>query len=47
MRKQLVDSQIKEGDEAGSWWNPDDVRAAEGGRFFQTAINTLMLEVYY
>ena len=47
MRKQLVDSQIKEGNEAGSWWNADDVRAAEGGRLFQTAINTLMLEVYY
>ena len=47
IRKQLVDSQIKEGNEAGSWWNPDDVRATEGGRLFQTAINTLMLEVYY
>lgn len=47
MRKQLVDSQIKGGDEAGSWWNPGDVRAAEGGRLFQTAVNTLMLEVSY
>ena len=47
MRKQLVESQIKVGDEAGSWWNPDDVHAAKGGRLFQTAINTLMLEVYY
>jgi hypothetical protein len=47
MRKQLVDLQVKTGDEKGSWWNSADIRAAEGGRLFQSAINTLMLEAYY
>jgi hypothetical protein len=47
LRRQLIAAQTKEGDALGSWWNPDDVRAAAGGRFLQTAINTLTLEVYY
>jgi hypothetical protein len=46
-RRQLVDAQVKDGAEAGSWWNPDDVCTADGGRLFQTAVNTLSLEVYY
>jgi Ca-activated chloride channel family protein len=46
-RRQLVDAQCKQGADAGSWWNPDDVRAAAGGRLFQTAVNALTLEVYY
>ncbi len=47
MRRQLVAAQTKEGDETGSWWNPADIHAAAGGRLFQTAINAMMLEVYY
>jgi hypothetical protein len=47
MRKQLIATQIREGDESGSWWNPRDVHAPEGGRLFQTAMNALTLEVYY
>jgi hypothetical protein len=47
MRRQLIVGQVKEGDERGSWWNPDDIHAAAGGRLFQTAINSLTLEVYY
>lgn len=47
MRGQLVDSQVKSGDEAGSWWQPDDVRAALAGRLLQTALNAMILEVYY
>ncbi|NQT40739.1 MAG: hypothetical protein HQ581_24810 [Planctomycetes bacterium] len=47
MREQLVDSQIGDGDERGSWWNPRDVRARQGGRLLQTALSTLTLEVYY
>jgi len=47
MRDRLVNSQTKSGDEAGSWWQPDDVRAAFAGRLFQTALNAMILEVYY
>ncbi|MCY2991237.1 MAG: VIT domain-containing protein [Planctomycetota bacterium] len=47
MRRQLIDSQIRLDAESGSWWNPDDLRAGEGGRLLQTAVNTMVLEVYY
>ena len=47
MRKQLISVQVKQGDEAGSWWNPNDIHAATGGRLFQTAINAMTMEVYY
>jgi hypothetical protein len=47
MRDQLVNSQSKTGDEKGSWFNPSDVRAAEGGRLMQTALNAMIMEVYY
>jgi hypothetical protein len=47
IRMQLVKSQVKEGDEDGSWYSADDVDAAEGGRLFQTVMSTLTLEVYY
>ena len=47
MRRQLIDGQTKEGAEAGSWWNPNDIHGAAGGRLFQTAINSMTLEVYY
>lgn len=46
-REQLVNSQIRDGDERGSWWNPRDVRARQGGRLLQTALSTMTLEVYY
>jgi Ca-activated chloride channel homolog len=48
IRKQLVDTQAQQGgNEAGSWWNPNDVNATRGGRLFQTTLNALTLEVYY
>jgi hypothetical protein len=47
MRDALVNTQVQSGDEAGSWWQPDEVRAALGGRLFQTALSTMTLEVYY
>jgi len=47
MRRQIVETQVVDGGEAGSWFNPDDVHAADGGRLFQTALNTMILEVYY
>jgi len=47
MRRQIIDSQVHEGDETGSWWNPNDLNAAAGGRLLQTAFTALTLEVYY
>ena len=47
IRQRLGDTQAMAGDDAGSWWNPDDIHAAVGGRLLQTAINTMTLEVYY
>ncbi len=47
VREHLANDQVSEGDEAGSWFNPNDVHAEEGGRLYQTAFNTMLLEVYY
>lgn len=47
MRDALVKSQEAQGDEAGSWFNPADVGATEGGRLEQTASNIMILEIYY
>jgi hypothetical protein len=48
MRKQLIDSQVKEGCAAGSW-NPEADRWGKeaGGRVMVTSLNCLTLEVYY
>ena len=50
MRSMLVEGQELEGPLAGSWdpWNPlPDRWASAGGRNYITALNLLMLEVYY
>jgi hypothetical protein len=47
LRGLLVNTQQTDGAEAGSWFNPNDVNAADGGRLFQTALNTLILEIYH
>jgi hypothetical protein len=47
MRRVAIEAQTKDGDQSGSWWAPTEAHAAEGGRLFQTAVNTLILEVYY
>jgi hypothetical protein len=46
LTEQLLDRQRKEGPAAGSW-NPEGEWAETGGRVYQTALCTLMLEVYY
>jgi hypothetical protein len=48
MRRQLTESQIKEGCSAGSW-DPtaDEWGKQYGGRIMVTSLNTLTLEVYY
>jgi hypothetical protein len=48
MRRQLIESQIKEGCAAGSWKpDTDDWAKGYGGRIMVTSLNTLTLEVYY
>ncbi len=46
LRAPLINAQVTEGDEAGSWFDPHDPRAAGGGRLFQTALSVNMWEVY-
>jgi len=46
LQKSLIASQLKAGDQAGSWDN-DTVWGSYGGRVYMTALSTLCLEVYY
>jgi hypothetical protein len=46
MRDQLVDTQIQEGDAAGSW-RPAGDHAGAGGKLYQTSLSIMTLEVYY
>jgi hypothetical protein len=46
MRDQLVDTQIQEGDAAGSW-RPAGDHAGAGGKLYQTTLSIMTLEVYY
>lgn len=52
MREQLIQTQSRDGHEAGSWhfhpgadWPPSGIR--EGGRMYCTAMSIMILEVYY
>lgn len=53
MREHLINSQVKDGHMAGSWWFPGEPRTASlianntGGRFYLTTMACLTLEVYY
>ncbi len=49
MRDWLVNSQVKEGCESGSWFfgSGGDHGARRGGRHYVTSMATMMLEVYY
>jgi hypothetical protein len=44
-RRELVGSQTKEGQDAGSWWFPDERHATDGGRLYHTALAAMTLEV--
>ncbi len=46
LRDILVQTQIKQGSEAGSW-TPVGTFAGQGGRLYQTALSLCTLEVYY
>ena len=48
MRDQLVNSQDKTGHQVGSWMNKGKSHANKaGGRLYNTAMSTMILEVYY
>jgi Squalene-hopene cyclase C-terminal domain len=47
MRDSLVNSQSKQGHEAGSWFMRGDHGAERGGRVYCTSLATMILEVYY
>ncbi|MBR5710963.1 MAG: terpene cyclase/mutase family protein [Thermoguttaceae bacterium] len=46
MRDQLVDSQVQQGHEKGSWYHAGPW-SDPGGRLYDTAMSTMILEVYY
>lgn len=46
IRKQLVDSQCRDGEQVGSWYDAKDASKARGGRLLQTAIDAMVLETY-
>jgi hypothetical protein len=47
LRDQLIESQVKRGDAAGSWKPTGDRGAPAGGRLYQTCLSVMTLEVYY
>jgi hypothetical protein len=47
LRDHLIESQMKEGDAAGSWKPTGDRGAGAGGRLYQTCLSVMTLEVYY
>ncbi len=47
MHDWLVNSQVKQGHEAGSWYFRGDGHGDRGGRHYITSMATMMLEVYY
>jgi hypothetical protein len=46
LRDSLIAQQVTEGTDAGSW-EPKGPHSREGGRLYQTALATMILEVYY
>jgi hypothetical protein len=47
LRPQLVESQVREGAAAGTWYFLEDHGTDPGGRLYCTAMATMILEVYY
>lgn len=48
IRDKLIETQVLEGHERGSWYPQDaDGHCQTGGRLYATALNCLILEVYY
>ncbi|HEV8001456.1 MAG TPA: prenyltransferase/squalene oxidase repeat-containing protein [Planctomycetaceae bacterium] len=47
LRDHLIETQVKDGDAAGSWKPTGDRGAGAGGRLYQTCLSVMTLEVYY
>ncbi len=47
MHDWLINSQVKDGHEQGSWYFSGDRHGDRGGRHYVTSMATMMLEVYY
>jgi hypothetical protein len=47
MRDQLVETQAKQGHEAGSWFSGTGHANEAGGRLYMTSLSCMTLEVYY
>ena len=47
MREKLISTQVKSGDQKGSWDSTSDAGGRSGGRLMQTSLSLLTLEVYY
>jgi hypothetical protein len=47
MRDQLVETQAKQGHEAGSWFSGSGHANEAGGRLYMTSLSCMTLEVYY
>ena len=47
MRQHLIETQVIEGHEKGSWYEATDPHSPVGGRHYCTSMATMILEVYY
>jgi hypothetical protein len=47
IRDWLVNTQVREGHERGSWWVNGGHQTDKGGRLYVTCMATMILEVYY
>ena len=47
MRQHLIETQVIEGHEKGSWYEAADPHSPVGGRHYCTSMATMILEVYY
>lgn len=47
LRPLILKRQIRKGDLRGSWFDKDDVQSKVRGRLCQTALNVMVLQIYY
>ena len=47
LREQVRGGLVRQEPEQGTWFNPNDVHAKDGGRLYETALSALSRQVYY